>query len=267
MQLYSEFTKNKSIFITIIKGVVRLKYLLAIFFIFTVFLYSQDSTKILDEEELEHETEEIIINATRSTRTIENEPTRVEFIGAEELDEKISMDPSGISMILNESTGIQVQQTSPFSADNTFRIHGLPGRYTQLLKDGFPLYSGLSSSLSLQSNIDLNEHFLVELGSRLDYNKDYNFFFLPRVSLLYKWTDKFTTRLSSGLGYLLPRLSDTHDRNTGIYFLDKSIVEPERSYGFNFDFNYNTALSDDAAFSINQLFVENLLLHPEVFKI
>ncbi|MBL1215531.1 MAG: TonB-dependent receptor [Ignavibacteriae bacterium] len=95
------------------------------------------------------ELEEIFVNATRSSRTIENEATRVEVIAGEEIDEKISMDPSNISMMLNESTGIQVQQTSASSANNTFRIQGLDGKYTQLLKDGYPLYGGFSGSLSL----------------------------------------------------------------------------------------------------------------------
>ncbi len=95
------------------------------------------------------EFEEIFVNATRSSRTIDNEPTRVEVIAGEEIDEKNSMDPSNISMILSESTGIQVQQTSASSANNTFRIQGLEGRYTQLLKDGYPLYGGFSGSLSL----------------------------------------------------------------------------------------------------------------------
>lgn len=95
------------------------------------------------------EIEEIFVNATRSSCTIDAEPTRVEVIAGEEIDEKISMDPSNISMILNESTGIQVQQTSAASANNVFRIQGLDGKYTQLLKDGFPLYGGFSGSLSL----------------------------------------------------------------------------------------------------------------------
>ena len=90
------------------------------------------------------EYEEVLVNATRSSRTIDAEPTRVEIIAGEEIDEKITMDPSNISMILNESTGIQVQQTSAASANNVFRIQGLDGKYTQLLKDGFPLFGGFS---------------------------------------------------------------------------------------------------------------------------
>lgn len=112
------------------------------------FPYTGEDMEIELESETE-EVEEIIVNATRSSRTIDAEPTRVEVIAGEEIDEKISMDPSSISMILNESTGIQVQQTSAASANNVFRIQGLDGKYTQLLRDGFPLFGSFSGSLSL----------------------------------------------------------------------------------------------------------------------
>ncbi len=52
-------------------------------------------------------------------------------------------------MILNESTGIKVQQTSATSYTQSVRIQGLDGRYTQILKDGFPAFGGFSGSLSL----------------------------------------------------------------------------------------------------------------------
>ncbi|MDR1557408.1 MAG: TonB-dependent receptor [Tannerellaceae bacterium] len=97
----------------------------------------------------ESELEEIVISSTRSTRTIERIPTRIEFIGGEELDEKGNMKPGDIRMLLNESTGIQTQQTSPISANASIRIQGLDGRYTQILKDGFPIYSGAASGLGL----------------------------------------------------------------------------------------------------------------------
>ncbi|MBL7995722.1 TonB-dependent receptor [bacterium] len=96
-----------------------------------------------------HEGEEIMVTAMRSSRTIEETPTRVEVIAAEELDEKATMKPGDIRMQLNESTGIQVQQTSATSANANFRIQGLDGRYTQLLRDGFPLYSGFAGGLSI----------------------------------------------------------------------------------------------------------------------
>ena len=92
---------------------------------------------------------EVVISSTRSTRTIQNIPSRVEFIGGEELEEKGNMKPGDIRMMLNESTGIQTQQVSATSANSSIRIQGLDGRYTQILKDGFPMYAGFSGGLGL----------------------------------------------------------------------------------------------------------------------
>lgn len=95
------------------------------------------------------ELEEVVVSATRSSRTIDEIPTRTEVIAAEELGEKAIMNSTNIAMILRESTGIQIQQTSANSANQSLRIQGLDGRYTQLLRDGFPLFSGFSGGLSV----------------------------------------------------------------------------------------------------------------------
>ncbi|MDX2001371.1 MAG: TonB-dependent receptor [Chitinophagales bacterium] len=98
-----------------------------------------------DEEEME----EVVVTSTRSNISIQNIPTRIEVLGIEEIEEKANMKPGDIRMILNETTGIQTQQTSATSANASIRIQGLDGRYTQILKDGFPLYSGAASGLGL----------------------------------------------------------------------------------------------------------------------
>ena len=95
------------------------------------------------------ELEEVVVMSTRSSRTIDDIPTRIEAIGSEELEEKAIMKSSNIAMVLRESTGIQMQQTSASSANQSIRIQGLDGRYTQILKDGFPLFGGFSSGLSI----------------------------------------------------------------------------------------------------------------------
>ncbi|HLG41468.1 MAG TPA: carboxypeptidase-like regulatory domain-containing protein, partial [Chitinophagaceae bacterium] len=51
--------------------------------------------------------EEVIIEGTRSNRSIESIPTRVEVL-TEEIDEAATMDPSKIAHLLTHSTGIQV---------------------------------------------------------------------------------------------------------------------------------------------------------------
>lgn len=108
--------------------------------------------------------EEVVISSTRGSRTIQDIPTRVEAITAEELDEKSNMKPGDVRMLLSESTGIQTQQTSPTSASSTIRIQGLDGRYTQMLKDGFPLYAGFSGGLGVMQipPLDLKQVELIK---------------------------------------------------------------------------------------------------------
>src|SRR4029077_11713968 len=62
---------------------------------------------------------------------------------------KNNMRPGNVAMLLHESTGIQVQQTSATSGTASIRIQGLDAKYTQLLKDGFPNFDNFSSGLSV----------------------------------------------------------------------------------------------------------------------
>ena len=124
------------------------------------------------EMETEHEEEEeVVIQSTRSTRTIQDIPTRVEFVAGEELDEKANMKPGDIRMVLNESTGITTQQTSATSANASIRIQGLDGRYTQILKDGLPLYAGFSGGLGLLQTppLDLRQFEVIKGSSSTLY--------------------------------------------------------------------------------------------------
>lgn len=117
------------------------------------------------------EMEEIVISATRSSRTIDNIPTRIEAISGEELEEKGNMKPGDIRMMLNESTGIQTQQTSATSYNSSIRIQGLDGKYTQILRDGFPLYAGFSGGLSLMqiAPLDLQQVEVIKGASSTLY--------------------------------------------------------------------------------------------------
>ena len=121
-----------------------------------IFPLRSSETQIIFMESAAEEMEEVVISSTRSTRTIENIPTRAEFIAGEELEEKGNMKPGDIRMMLNESTGIQTQQTSATSYNSSIRIQGLDGKYTQILKDGMPLYSGFSGGLSLLQIVPLD---------------------------------------------------------------------------------------------------------------
>lgn len=116
--------------------------------------------KLEEGEELE----EVIISATRSSRTIDDIPTRIEAISGEELGEKAAMNSTNIGMLLSETTGVQMQQTSLSSGNLSIKIQGLDGRYTQILKDGFPLYGGFAGGLSIMQipPLDLKQVELIK---------------------------------------------------------------------------------------------------------
>jgi outer membrane receptor for ferrienterochelin and colicins len=116
---------------------------------FTMNGQNEKDTFIIFMTPLMVETEEVIVSTTRTSRSIDDVPTRIETISEEELDEKANMRPSNVSMILHESTGIQVQQTSAVSGSQGIRIQGLDGKYTQLLKDGYPDYGDFAGGLSI----------------------------------------------------------------------------------------------------------------------
>ncbi len=113
------------------------------------FPLAQTDVQVITLEHEDEDLDEVVISSTRSSRSIKDIPTRVEFIAGEELEEKANMKPGDVRMILSESTGIQTQTTSATSANAAIRIQGLDGRYTQILKDGFPLYAGAASGLGL----------------------------------------------------------------------------------------------------------------------
>lgn len=105
--------------------------------------HAQDATVEAESED------EIVVQATRSNRRVQDEPIRVEVIGREEIEEKIMMTPGNISMLVAETGGVRVQVTSPALGASTIRMQGMNGRYTSLLADGLPLYGGQASSFGL----------------------------------------------------------------------------------------------------------------------
>ena len=120
------------------------------------------------------ELESVVIEATRTNSRIEDEPVRLEVIGPEELEEKTNMRPANIAMLLTEASGIQPQFTSANSGSVAFRIQGLDGRYTQILKDGFPLFGGFSQGLSLVQipPLDLRQVEVIKGASSALYGGD-----------------------------------------------------------------------------------------------
>src|SRR3546814_13511492 len=82
---------------------------------------------------------EIVVQATRTGRSLSDEPIRVEVLDREEIEEKLMMTPGNIAMMVSETPGVRTQITSPSLGAASIRMPGLKGRSTQLLADGLQL--------------------------------------------------------------------------------------------------------------------------------
>ena len=109
----------------------------------------RDTSLTIALEERAAEIESIVIASTRGSRRVEDSPLRVEVVDEEEVAEKTAMTPGDIAMMLNETSGLRVQTTSPSLGGAGVRVQGLRGRYTLLLADGLPLYGGQAGGLGL----------------------------------------------------------------------------------------------------------------------
>lgn len=135
-------------------------YLLLPAIFFPILAFSQDTART-DVKDLE---EVVIISSTRNNEKIENSPLKVEVLGHEELSEEASIKPGNIASILGDVSGVQIQQSSATSGNSNVRIQGLDGKYTQILRDGMPLYDGFSGGFGILTipPLDLQQIELVK---------------------------------------------------------------------------------------------------------
>jgi iron complex outermembrane receptor protein/outer membrane receptor for ferrienterochelin and colicins len=120
----------------------------------------------------------------------------------------------------------------------------------------------------IEDSVALAKKLSLEAGFRLDYLKNYGAFGLPRVSMLYRFNDNLTSRLSFGLGYKAPSIF-TEEAEMVLFRNVLPIgnrLKAERSTGGTFDVNYKTATGEKGSFSLNQMFFYTSIKSPLILE-
>lgn len=134
--------------------------------------HQADTTKRIMQADTTHTLNDVtVVSVTRSGDKIENATTKVEVLGLEEMNEESTIKPGNIASILGDVSGVQIQQSSAVSGNANVRIQGLDGRYTQVLRDGMPLYGGYAGGFGVLSipPLDLKQIELVKGSSSTLY--------------------------------------------------------------------------------------------------
>jgi outer membrane receptor for ferrienterochelin and colicins len=215
-----------------------------------------DTSIIILMEQEDKEMEEVIISSTRTDSRIENTPTRVEVIGSEEVEEESGVKPSHIASLLGDVAGIQSQLTSPVTGNTDMRIQGLPGGYTQILRDGLPLFGGYAGGFSILQipPLDLKQIEIIKGASSTLYGGGAiagMINIIPRKPLLGKQER-----------YLLLNQSTLHETNMNVFLSER---DKKRGYTFFAGGNYQRPFDVNNDGFSDLPFTEMIVVHPTFF--
>jgi outer membrane receptor for ferrienterochelin and colicin len=169
------------------------------------------------------ELEKVIVSSSRTDSRIENTPTRVEVLGSEEVDEESGVKPAHVASLLGDVAGIQTQQTSAITGNTDLRIQGLPGDYTQFLRDGMPVFGGYSGSFSILQipPLDLKQIEIIKGASSTLYGGGA---IAGMINIISR-----TPQLGKQERFLLLNQSTLKETNIDIY-----LSERDRKWGYTF---------------------------------
>ena len=120
-----------------------------ILFCIVSLLVSSGPARALAAEDEDPESQEIVVVATRSRQLVRDQPTRVEVVPEEELEESQTVAPGNLTNLLNELAGARISASDSGLGGTSLSLRGLPGRHAQILFDGLPLAGPQSDSFSL----------------------------------------------------------------------------------------------------------------------
>ncbi len=123
-------------------------------------------------------------------------------------------------------------------------------------RNDFYNYDNSIWGVFVQDDWKISKKFIVQPALRVDLMKSFSPVYLPHISLMYKLTDNFLTRVSLGSGYKVPTVFDIDiDPHAilGHMLAPAGRIERETANGINLDFNYKLIV-DEFVMKINQSF-------------
>ena len=125
-------------------------------------------------------------------------------------------------------------------------------------------YSNHTFGVFVQDDWKITQKLTAQTGLRFDYNDGYYPVLLPRLSLLYKFNNHFTSRLGGGMGYKAPTVfnNDVDERELRNHNLAGDILT-EKSLGANWDINYKQKIND-WNITVNQMFYVTQINRPVI---
>lgn len=89
---------------------------------------------------------DVVVTATRTEKPVDSSPVPVQVVGRRRLEQQRARN---LADSLDQVTGVRVENNCQNCGFPQVRINGLDGRYTQLLLNGRPVFSGLASVYAL----------------------------------------------------------------------------------------------------------------------
>lgn len=131
-----------------------------------------------------------------------------------------------------------------------------------------------TSGAYIQHTWDISEIFKIENGVRADfvdygnhlYSKKESFL-LPKASLMFRFNNKWTSRIGGGLGYKTPTYFT--EQTDSFHFQNLKALNgltSEKSIGATADVNFRTKISEALEFGINQMFFYTKLTNSIVLS-
>jgi iron complex outermembrane receptor protein/outer membrane receptor for ferrienterochelin and colicins len=125
-----------------------------------------------------------------------------------------------------------------------------------------------------QHTLDATDNIKLETGLRIDLNNFKNalytnteFFILPRISLLVKYNEHWSSRIGGGMGYKTPSIFNEQTETIQYRNIRQlNGVHAEKSYGGTADINFRNLIAEDLAFSFNHMFFYTLIENPLVLQ-